>query len=138
MLPIAFAEIAPAGHHLIVYQKLDHLTSIPALIAFVFPRVFRLVSGGAIYGIPAVSATALQKMRIESRWGKVTFIHVYPVVTLHSALEIFNPLLNEEERPNSIIFIQQQGLPTTFLPAGRGLSFRLSILSFQAVSAISP
>ena len=43
-------------------------------------RVFRLDSGGTIWGIPAVSAIALQKICIEPKWGKVTFIHVYPVV----------------------------------------------------------
>jgi len=31
---IAFAEIAPAGHHLMVHQKLNHFTLIPMPIAF--------------------------------------------------------------------------------------------------------
>jgi len=34
---IAFAEIAPAGHHLMVHQKLNHFTLIPTPIAFESP-----------------------------------------------------------------------------------------------------
>ncbi len=43
-------------------------------------RVVRLVSEGTIYGIPAFSAMTLQKICMEPRWGKVTFIHVYPLL----------------------------------------------------------
>jgi len=36
-MSIAFAEIALASHHLMVHQKLDHLTLIPPLFAFESP-----------------------------------------------------------------------------------------------------
>jgi len=36
-MAIAFAEIAPAGHHLMVHQKLDHLTLIFTLTTFKAP-----------------------------------------------------------------------------------------------------
>src|SRR4030042_7200137 len=37
-MAIAFAEIAPAGHHLMVHEKLDHLTLIFTLPTFKAPR----------------------------------------------------------------------------------------------------
>src|SRR4030043_1547335 len=49
--------------------------------------------------MPAVSAIALQKICIEPRWGKVTFIHVYPVVALDPTLQNFK-LLSVRKRTN--------------------------------------
>ncbi|PIX21155.1 MAG: hypothetical protein COZ69_16345 [Deltaproteobacteria bacterium CG_4_8_14_3_um_filter_45_9] len=36
-MPIAFAEIAPAGRYLMVHQKLDHLALISTLTTFKSP-----------------------------------------------------------------------------------------------------
>jgi hypothetical protein len=36
-MAIAFAEISPAGHHLMVHQKLDHLALISALATIKSP-----------------------------------------------------------------------------------------------------